>query len=91
MIDKKNYTKGLKNRKKVLGEKYVKNTLKNKKNMETFSKKTSYKVFGFSSLMPAAVVALPWGSRSIRRTFLLVAARLAARLTAVVVLPTPPF
>ena len=32
MIDKKNYTKGLKNRKKVLGEKYVKNTLKNKNN-----------------------------------------------------------
>ena len=30
MIDKKNYSKGLKNRKKVLGEKYVNNTLKNK-------------------------------------------------------------
>ena len=43
------------------------------------------------SLIPAAVVAFPCGSRSINNTFLLVAARLAARLTAVVVLPTPPF
>jgi len=59
--------------------------------MEIFSKNISYSVFGLSFLMPAAVVALPWGSRSMRRTFLFVAARLAARLTAVVVLPTPPF
>ena len=32
MIDKKSYAKGLKNRKKVLGEKYVNETLKNKNN-----------------------------------------------------------
>ena len=41
--------------------------------------------------IPAAVDAFPCGSKSIKRTFLFVAARLAARLTAVVVLPTPPF
>jgi hypothetical protein len=41
--------------------------------------------------IPAAVVALPCGSKSINKTFLLVAARLAAKFTAVVVLPTPPF
>src|SRR5215469_556516 len=37
------------------------------------------------------MVALPCGSRSISRTRRRVAAREAARLTAVVVLPTPPF
>src|SRR6185295_5007772 len=41
--------------------------------------------------MPAPVVALPWGSRSTRSTRRFIAARLAARLTAVVVFPTPPF
>ena len=59
--------------------------------MLVFSKNKLYKVFGESSLRPAAVVALPWGSRSTNKTFLFVAAKLAARLTAVVVLPTPPF
>jgi len=54
-------------------------------------KNGSHRVFGSSVFMPDAVVALPCGSRSIKRTFLFVAARLAARLTAVVVLPTPPF
>src|SRR6185369_13303580 len=41
--------------------------------------------------MPAPVVALPCGSRSTRSTRRFIATRLAARLTAVVVLPTPPF
>ena len=41
--------------------------------------------------MPAAVLALPWGSKSINRTFFFVAANAAERLTAVVVFPTPPF
>src|ERR1700737_1053565 len=41
--------------------------------------------------MPLPIVALPCGSRSIRRTRCPCDARLAARLTAVVVLPTPPF
>src|ERR1700743_2330814 len=37
------------------------------------------------------MVALPWGSRSMSSTRRLVADRDAARLMAVVVLPTPPF
>ena len=37
------------------------------------------------------MVALAWESISIRRTFLLVAASEAAKFTAVVVFPTPPF
>src|SRR5476649_963203 len=41
--------------------------------------------------MPLPVVALPCGSRSIKSTRLPAPARLAARLTLVVVLPTPPF
>src|SRR5205809_563974 len=41
--------------------------------------------------MPMPEVALAWGSRSIRRTFLPDWPRLAARLTAVVVFATPPF
>ena len=41
--------------------------------------------------MLAADVALPCGSRSISKTFRFVATRLAAKLTAVVVFPTPPF
>ena len=40
---------------------------------------------------PAADVAFHWGSISIKRVFLPVAAKLAARFTAVVVFPTPPF
>src|SRR5947209_5001953 len=40
---------------------------------------------------PAPVVALPWGSRSTRRTRDPASARHAPRLTAVVVFPTPPF
>ena len=39
----------------------------------------------------AADVALPCGSMSISSTFLFAFAREAARLTAVVVFPTPPF
>src|SRR5579863_5023827 len=42
-------------------------------------------------LTPLPMVALPWGSRSTSSTRRLVAARDAARLMAVVVLPTPPF
>src|SRR3984885_6586990 len=38
-----------------------------------------------------ALEALAWGSRSMRRTRCWSAARQAARLTEVVVLPTPPF
>src|SRR3569833_2364625 len=37
------------------------------------------------------LVAFPWGSPSMRSVLCSAAARLAARLTAVVVLPTPPF
>ena len=40
---------------------------------------------------PLPIVALPWGSRSISSTRWPDAARPAARLTQVVVLPTPPF
>src|ERR1700733_3597865 len=40
---------------------------------------------------PLPMVALPWGSRSMSSTRRRVAASDAARLTAVVVLPTPPF
>ena len=40
---------------------------------------------------PEPIVALPCGSRSINSTRRRVAASEAARLTAVVVLPTPPF
>src|SRR5690625_3583480 len=40
---------------------------------------------------PLPMVALPWGSRSTSITRLRVATREAARLTQVVVLPTPPF
>src|SRR2546421_5791845 len=45
----------------------------------------------FALSMPLPMVALPCGSRSMSSTRRLVAAREAARLTAVVVLPTPPF
>src|SRR5512139_4082606 len=41
--------------------------------------------------MPQPIVALPCGSRSISRQRRFVAASEAVRLTAVVVLPTPPF
>src|SRR6266446_1774557 len=40
---------------------------------------------------PIPLVAFPWGSRSTTRERCSCAAREAARLTAVVVLPTPPF
>src|SRR5580658_2257308 len=45
----------------------------------------------FDLSTPQPIVALPCGSRSRSRTVRLVAASEAARLTAVVVLPTPPF
>src|SRR5579859_4068402 len=50
-------------------------------------------VFGSSSgsLMPMLIVRCAWASRSIRRTRCSRSARAAPRLTAVVVLPTPPF
>src|SRR5690349_4769189 len=41
--------------------------------------------------MPSPVLALPCGSRSMTRTLCPAAASAVARLTAVVVLPTPPF
>ena len=44
-----------------------------------------------SRLIPSAEPALPCGSRSMRSVRRSLAAREAARLTAVVVLPTPPF
>ena len=59
--------------------------------MDALSKNISYRVFGESSVIPAAVVALPCGSKSISKTLLFVAERLAAKFTAVVVFPTPPF
>src|SRR5215212_7900456 len=40
---------------------------------------------------PMPLVALAWGSPSTRRVRCSAVARLAARLTAVVVFPTPPF
>src|SRR3974390_3138587 len=40
---------------------------------------------------PTPLLALPCGSRSSSKVFRSAAATLAARLTAVVVLPTPPF
>src|SRR3989304_1471819 len=40
---------------------------------------------------PAPDVAFAWGSRSTRRVAFSITAREAARLTAVVVFPTPPF
>ena len=40
---------------------------------------------------PKPVDALPWGSKSINKTFSPTAAKAVARLIAVVVLPTPPF
>src|SRR3954454_11873418 len=40
---------------------------------------------------PMALVRLPWGSTSTRRTRCSARARDAARLMVVVVLPTPPF
>src|SRR4030067_840221 len=40
---------------------------------------------------PAPDVAFAWGSRSTRRVVFSITAREAARLTAVVVFPTPPF
>src|ERR1019366_4377921 len=41
--------------------------------------------------MPMALVALAWGSRSISSVWIFFSASAEARLTAVVVLPTPPF
>ncbi|CFS60457.1 Uncharacterised protein [Mycobacterium tuberculosis] len=43
------------------------------------------------SVIPNAVLALPWGSRSITSVLRPCTASAAAILTAVVVLPTPPF
>ncbi|COX72032.1 Uncharacterised protein [Mycobacterium tuberculosis] len=42
-------------------------------------------------MIPNAVLALPWGSRSITSVLRPCTASAAAILTAVVVLPTPPF
>ena len=41
--------------------------------------------------MPTPVLALPCGSKSMINTFLFTAANAVAKLTVVVVLPTPPF
>src|SRR5215471_6544292 len=41
--------------------------------------------------IPTPVVAFPWGSRSTRSVLFSARARPAARFTAVVVFPTPPF
>ena len=51
-----------------------------------------YRVFPMALLsMPRPVVALAWGSQSTSNVSFPAVARAAARLTAVVVLPTPPF
>ena len=54
---------------------------------------TSYDdgVPAWRSVMPNAVLALPWGSRSMTSVLSPWTASAAARLTAVVVFPTPPF
>ena len=44
-----------------------------------------------SLVSPAPLDAFPWGSASMSRVFCSATASDAARLTAVVVLPTPPF
>jgi len=55
-------------------------------------KRTSYKLgLPGSFFRPTPVVALPCGSESMSKTFRSLAAKAAARLIAVVVLPTPPF
>ena len=59
--------------------------------IEHWFNESSYSVFDSFVFIPVAVVAFAWGSRSKSKTFLFVAARLAERLIAVVVLPTPPF
>src|SRR5690606_11302346 len=60
--------------------------------IEADSSSTSYTDSGMVRLsMPEPMVALPWGSRSIMSTRWPIRARPAARLTVVVVLPTPPF
>src|SRR5437660_9448410 len=60
---------------------------------ETSPRRTSYDdgVPACRSVIPSAVLALPWGSRSMTRVLSPCTASAAARLTAVVVLPTPPF
>ena len=59
--------------------------------MSSLFSKYSYKDASECLSAPAADVALPRGSISISSTFLFALAREAARLTAVVVFPTPPF
>lgn len=54
--------------------------------------KTSYKPpLVFSAVKPSDILHAPNGSVSIRRTRFSSTAKLAARFTAVVVFPTPPF
>src|SRR5690606_10491047 len=60
--------------------------------METSPSRTSYRLVSTAFLsIPLPIVALPCGSRSINSTFFFSIAKAAARLIAVVVLPTPPF
>ena len=60
--------------------------------MVASSKRTLYTVcLSWRLSMPEPMVALPWGSRSTINTRCPTNAKPAARLTVVVVLPTPPF
>ena len=55
------------------------------------SVKTSYMDRSTVVMSRKDMVLLAWGSRSMRRVFFCRSANAAARLIAVVVLPTPPF
>jgi sodium-dependent dicarboxylate transporter 2/3/5 len=48
-------------------------------------------IFLFICSIPRPLLVLPWESISIINTFLLITAKIVAKFTAVVVLPTPPF
>ena len=53
--------------------------------------KTSYVDNSTSFSAPTPLVALPWGSASIKSTFLPFLAKIVLILIVVVVFPTPPF
>ena len=59
--------------------------------METSSKSTSYSVSSNSTSLLSPLVAFPWESASTSIVLYPLSARNAARFTAVVVFPTPPF
>ena len=47
--------------------------------------------FSSDGSMPRLIVEFDWGSKSTKRVFLFFLAKAAAKLTAVVVFPLPPF